>query len=284
MLALSRVLRDLAWRHREIRLLLARELRAYACNRDDQWVHCDKGVADRRPGAGTRKGAEGMTAAPQYTSVMRGVEDYLEEIKRLEEDGERITATIVARILDVSLPSASEMLKRLAAEGYLTRDRTGTIVLTPEGRRLAHTMLRRHRLVECLLVEKLGMTWYEVHSEAHKLEHAISARVKEALAKALDYPDYCPHGHPICPVDLRETRRLSELDPGGKGLVAQISEVTEDVLPYLDQIGIRPGVELSVKDIAPLEGPMTVETEQGITSLGRELARLVRVTAPADDF
>ena len=214
---------------------------------------------------------------------MRGVEDYLEEIKRLEEDGERITATVLARILEVSLPSASEMLKRLAGEGYLTREKGGAILLTPEGRRLAHTMLRRHRLVECLLVEKLGMEWHEVHSEAHKIEHAISARVEEAMAKALDYPDYCPHGHPICPIDLRELRRLSELDAGEGGIVAQISELTEDVLPYLDQIGIRPGAEVKVKDVAPLEGPITIEVEEGPTSLGRELAQVVRVV-PAPEL
>ena len=208
---------------------------------------------------------------------MRGVEDYLEEIKRLEEDGERITATVLARILEVSLPSASEMLKRLAGEGYLLREKGGTILLTPDGRRLAHTMLRRHRLIECLLVQKLGMSWYEVHGEAHKIEHAISARVEEAMAKALNYPDYCPHGHPICPIDLRQLRRLSDLDAGERGVVAQISEIKEDVLPYLDQIGIRPGVTLGVKDIAPLEGPLTIETESGITSLGRELASFVRV-------
>jgi DtxR family Mn-dependent transcriptional regulator len=210
---------------------------------------------------------------------MRGVEDYLEEIKRLEEDGERITATVVAGILEVSLPSASEMLKRLASEGYLTREKGGAIVLTPEGRRLAHTMLRRHRLVECLLVDRLQMAWHEVHGEAHKLEHAISARVEEAMAKALDYPDYCPHGHPICPVDLREMRRLVELDAGETGVVAQVSELKEGVLPYLDQIGIRPGVHISIKDVAPMEGPMTVETDEGVASLGKELANLVRVTA-----
>ena len=211
---------------------------------------------------------------------MRGVEDYLEEVKRLEEDGERITATILARILGVSLPSASQMLKRLASEGYLTREAGGTITLTPEGRRLAHTMLRKHRLVECLLVEKLNMAWYEVHGEAHKIEHAISARVEEAMARSLDYPDYCPHGHPICPIDLRELRRLSELDAGEGGTVAQISEVKEDVLPYLDQIGIRPGAAVTIKDVAPREGPMTIETDQGPSSVGRELASIVRVTAP----
>ena len=208
---------------------------------------------------------------------MRGVEDYLEEIKRLEEDGERITATVLARLLDVSLPSASEMLKRLRSEGYLSRDPGGTILLTPEGRRLAHTILRRHRLVECLLVSKLGMGWFEVHGEAHRIEHAISARVEEAMAKALDYPDFCPHGHPICPVDLRATRRLSELEPGERGLVAQISEVKEVVLPYLEQNGIRPGARLVVKDAAPNEGPMTIESEEQVSSLGRELASLVRV-------
>jgi DtxR family Mn-dependent transcriptional regulator len=215
---------------------------------------------------------------------MRGVEDYLEEIKRLEEDGERITATVIAGILDVSLPSASEMLKRLASEGYLQREKGGTIVLTPEGRRLAHTMLRRHRLIECMLVQQLGMSWYEVHGEAHRLEHALSARVEEAMAKALDYPDMCPHGHPICPVDLRHLRRLSELGAGEKGRVAQISELKEDVLPYLDRIGLRPGAVVGVKDVAPLEGPMTIETDAGPTSLGQELAGLVRVVAPDDDL
>lgn len=210
---------------------------------------------------------------------MRGVEDYLEEIKRLEEDGDRITATVLARTLEVSLPSASEMLKRLAGEGYLIREKGGDILLTVDGRRLAHTMLRRHRLVECLLVDKLGMAWHEVHGEAHKIEHTISARVEEAMAKSLDYPDYCPHGHPICPVDLRSLRRLTELGPGEAGVIAQISEVKEEVLPYLDSIGVRPGAEVKVKDVAPLEGPMTVETAGAITAIGREVAVLVRVSA-----
>lgn len=209
------------------------------------------------------------------------MEDYLEEIKRLEEDEERITATVLAGILEVSLPSASEMLKRLASEGYLVRERGGAITLTPEGRRLAHTMLRRHRLVECLLVHKLGMSWFEVHAEAHKIEHAISARVEEALARSLDYPDYCPHGHPICPIDLRELRRLTELQEGESGVVSQISEKKNDVLPYLDQNGIRPGATVMLKDVAPMEGPLTIETEEGVTSLGRELAGMVRVSAPS---
>ncbi|MGI8407028.1 MAG: metal-dependent transcriptional regulator, partial [Actinomycetota bacterium] len=177
-----------------------------------------------------------------------------------------------------------EMLKRLAGEGYLSREKGGTILLTPEGRRLAHTMLRRHRLVECLLVDKLGMGWFEVHAEAHKIEHAISARVEEALAKALDYPDYCPHGHPICPIDLRQLKRLTELEAGERGEVAQISELKEEVLPYLDSIGVRPGAVLTIKDIAPMEGPITVETEGEPASIGREIANLVRVATDLEFY
>ncbi len=98
------------------------------------------------------------------------------------------------------------------------------------------------------------------------------------MAKALDYPDFCPHGHPICPVDLRRLRRLSDLEPGEGGPIAQISEVKEDVLPYLDKIGISPGTELFVKNVAPRGGPMSVETHLGPAALGLELASLVRVT------
>ena len=101
------------------------------------------------------------------------------------------------------------------------------------------------------------------------------------MAKALDYPDYCPHGHPICPVDFRDLKRLSETEAGGTGTVAQISEVKEEVLPYFDQNGIRPGATVYVKDIAPMDGPITVETPDGVTSIGRELARLVRLSLPA---
>ena len=67
------------------------------------------------------------------------------------------------------------------------------------------------------------------------------------------------------------------VEAGAGGVIAQISEVKEEVLPYLDSIGIRPGAEIGVKDIAPLEGPLTVETEQGPVSLGRELALIVRI-------
>ncbi|MGH7425315.1 MAG: metal-dependent transcriptional regulator [Candidatus Methylomirabilales bacterium] len=213
---------------------------------------------------------------------MRGVEDYLQQIKRLEEDGQRCTATLLAQTLGVSLPSASEMLKRLAEEGYLERHRDGSIHLTAYGRPLAHTILRRHRLVERLLTDILGMPWHEVHTDAHRLEHAISSRVEEHLAAALGFPEYCPHGHPICPVDRRQLRSLDSVEEGEELGVAQISEVKEGLLAYLDQIGLRPGTIVKVVEVAPFGGPLTLEAESGRVTLPREVAAYVQMCRPEE--
>ncbi|MGI8426493.1 MAG: metal-dependent transcriptional regulator [Actinomycetota bacterium] len=213
---------------------------------------------------------------------MRGVEDYLGQIKRLEEDGQRCTATLLAQSLGVSLPSASEMLKRLSAEGYVERDKAGSVTLTPEGRPLAHRVLRRHRVVERLLTDVLGMPWHEVHAEAHRLEHAISARVEEHLMQTLNFPEYCPHGHPICPVDPRRLWSLDGVEAGDEVAVAQISEVKEELLAYFDQVGIRPGTVLKVLELSPFGGPLTLATDAGTVSVGREVAACVQVCDLAD--
>jgi DtxR family Mn-dependent transcriptional regulator len=206
----------------------------------------------------------------------------LAQIRRLEEVGLRVTATLLAQTLGVSLPSASEMLKRLGGEGYLVRQKDGSIQLTPEGRPLAHRGLRRHRLVERLLVDVLGMPWHQVHGEASRLEHAISSRVEEHLAKTLGYPEYCPHGHPICPVDRRTLRPLDSVSVGEEVAIAQISETKEDLLAYLDEIGVRPGAIIKILEIAPFGGPLTISSDAGPAPLGMEVAAFVQVSSPSE--
>jgi len=127
----------------------------------------------------------------------------------------------------------------------------------------------------------LGMPWHEVHREADRLEHAISSRVEEHLAAALGYPEYCPHGHPICPVDRRDLRPLEDLRAGERAAVAQISEMSQELLAYLDQIGIRPGTVLTMVEAAPFEGPLIFEGTDGPVTVGREVATNVRVCDPA---
>ena len=213
---------------------------------------------------------------------MRGIEDYLGQIKRLEEDGQRCTATHLAQTLGVSLPSTSEMIKRLSKDGYLSRHKDGSLELTKIGRAEAHKILRRHRLVERLMTDVLGMPWHEVHGEAHRVEHAISARVEAYLAQSLGYPEYCPHGHPICPVDGRTMRPLDTVRSGEEVAIAQISEVNEELLAYLEQLGIRPASIVKVLDDGPQSRPMTLATDAGTVSLGREVAAYVKVSDPKE--
>jgi len=219
-----------------------------------------------------------MSATPRST---RGVEDYLAQIKRLEEDGQRCTATVLAQSLEISLPSASEMLKRLAADDYLKRGKDGTVHLTSAGRRLAHIVVRRHRIVERLLTDILGMPWHEVHGEAHRLEHTISNRVEERLMSTLGFPEYCPHGHPICPLDQRKLWPLDSVGSGDEVGIAQISEIKEDLLAYLDQIGIRPGTIVKIME-APEFAPLTIQTDDGTHPVGREIAAYVQVCDPKE--
>ena len=101
------------------------------------------------------------------------------------------------------------------------------------------------------------------------------------LFGCFNVPEYCPHGHPICPVDRRELRPLDALRSGEQAAVAQISEISEELLAYLDQIGIRPGTVLTMVEAAPFDGPLTFEGEGGQMTVGREVAAHVRVCDPA---
>lgn len=242
--------------------------------------HHAKGA--KRAGLGERRSDNRLVSSRIQPTSTRGVEDYLQQIRGLEEDGLRCTATVLAQTLGVSLPSSSEMLKRLAAEGYLTRDKGGSVNLTSEGRALAHKILRRHRLIERLLTDVLGMPWHQVHAEAHRIEHAVSARVEEHLLKSLDFPEYCPHGHPICAVDRRTLKPLSTVIQGEEVAVSQVSEMRDDLHSYLDQIGIVPGTILKVVDVAPFEGPLSLTSDAGSVTLGKEVAEFIQVCPPTE--
>jgi DtxR family transcriptional regulator, iron-dependent repressor len=168
------------------------------------------------------------------------VEEYLETIFELEEAG---TAPLRARLVErlgVSAPSVSETVRRLEREGYLT--------LTEHGRDYATSIMRRHRLAERLLVDVLKVPWHQVHEEAGRLEHAISANLEGHLVRLLGDPATCPHGNPIpgsanaVPADRLVP--LSDLDTGTSGEVRRISEEIEshaDQLQLLEAVGLIPG-------------------------------------------
>jgi len=218
---------------------------------------------------------------PGHTHFDESTEEYLEAIYRLEREGPGVTTSGLATELGITPASVSGMLKKLAGEGYIDHRARGEAKLTQAGLKVAVRVLRRHRLAECLLTNVLGMSWDEVHTEACKLEHAISARVEERLVVILNDPKVCPHGHPIPPADLSDPPRpgvpLAQIQSGEGATVHGVTEEVPEILRYLSDVGLRPGTPVSVIEKAPLGGPLTVEVAGIRHAISLELARMVTV-------
>jgi len=206
---------------------------------------------------------------------------YMKAIYRLEREGPGVTTSALATELGVAPASVSGMLKKLVNDGYAEHEVRGDIKLTRKGLEVAVGVVRRNRLAERLLTDVLGMPWDEVYAEACILEHAITPRVEECLVAALGDPQTCPHGHPIPPIDLTEPVRvgapLAQVDEGAEVTVAGVSEQMPEMLRYLGQVGIRPGVALRIVQKAPLGGPVTIEIDGQRHAISLELARTVMV-------
>lgn len=220
-----------------------------------------------------------------HTHFEESQEEYLEAIYRLEREGPGVSTSALASELGVAPASVSGMLKKLSADGFVEHKARGEAKLTRRGLEVAVRVLRRHRLAECLLTQVLGMPWDEVHEEACRLEHAISARVEERLVAFLGDPKSCPHGHPIPPADLSDPERpgvpLAQLDAGLPTTVHGVTEELPEMLRYLAQIGLRPGARVVVLEKAPLGGPITLDVDETKHAISLELARMVTVLPPA---
>jgi DtxR family transcriptional regulator, Mn-dependent transcriptional regulator len=196
------------------------------------------------------------------------VEEYLETMLGLDEEGVPVIQARIAERLGRSAPSVSEMLDRLREEGYV--DREGRrLSLTPSGRALAEKVVRKHRLAERLLVDVIGLEWHKVHREAGRWEHVISDDVEARLVELLGDPATCPHGNPIpgshSAAPKTTTRPLAEVDEGEEVRLLRVSEEVElnlGTLTLLDEGGFIPGVVARVggRDV---EGNIEVTAEGG---------------------
>lgn len=219
---------------------------------------------------------------PGHTHFDESTEEYLEAMYRLEREGPGVTTSGLASELGVAPASVSGMLKKLAADGYVNHRARGEARLMPKGLEVAVRVIRRHRLAERLLTDVLGMPWDEVHAEACRLEHAISARVEERLIAFLGDPKSCPHGHPIPPADGSDPPRLgtplAQLIPGQRGTVHDVTEISE-ILRYLADIGLHLGALVIVREKAPLGGPLTISVDgvEKTHAVSLELARMITV-------
>lgn len=190
------------------------------------------------------------------------MEDYLKTIFVLGERGaSEVTTSLVAERLRVSASSVSGMMGKLRELGLIEQARYGAIHLTEAGRRAALAVVRRHRLIEQLLVTDYGYAWDEVHDEAEVLEHAVSDRLLERIAEHLGNPGHDPHGDPIPDRDGtlggHGAQRLSALPPGAEGSLVRVDDDTA-ILRHLTDHQIGLGARIGLVGREPFGGPFVL--------------------------
>lgn len=186
------------------------------------------------------------------------IEDYVKAIySHTEWQSEPITPGVLATRLGLAASSVTEMIKKLAAQGLVRHEPYGAIELTRDGTALALRQVRRHRLIETWLVQRMGYAWDEVHDEAEVLEHTMSDRLLEAIDEQLGRPARDPHGDPIPTaegtVDRPDAVTLAEASRGGR--IVRISDRDPLLLRHLEAKGLVLGsvVTPAVRDGLALE-------------------------------
>jgi len=199
--------------------------------------------------------------------VSQSIDDYLKAILEISEREGRATTSALARRLDVTAASVTGMLRKLAEvpPGLVSYEKHHGAVLTPAGRLRALEILRHHRLLETFLHDTLGYSWDEVHTEAERLEHAISETLEDRIAEALGHPEVDPHGHPIPRKDGsmpdRAAVRLAGLAPGMHAEIARVSDGDPELLRYVGRLGLTLGQRVEVISRSPFDGPILVKRE-----------------------
>lgn len=193
-------------------------------------------------------------------------EDYIKAIYKLKGDTEVVSNKSLANHLDVSAASVTEMNNRLLQEGFIEYIPYQGVKLTDSGIEKANTIIRRHRLWEVFLAEKLGYNWDEVHEDADLLEHISSDRLIDKLDEFLGFPSHDPHGGPI-PQTAQESRDitgdpLSSLELGQSFTIKEVTDHRE-ILQYLTSKNIQLGGQYQIEEIEPFEGPITFKDAAG---------------------
>ena len=214
------------------------------------------------------------------------VEDYLKAIYHIcaATAADSASNGELADRLQVTPGTVTGMVQRLAESGLVRYQSHKGAGLTESGRKLALSVLRRHRLIELFLSKTLGFAWDEIHAEAEDLEHAVSDRLVERIDQHLGFPARDPHGDPIPNSDgsLRSApgEPLANCKPGTTFVLERVLDQTPDFLRYLTDGGLVPGSAALVQENLPAAGILTLQVNQRSMSLSCEAARklLVRVT------
>ncbi|HVR14217.1 MAG TPA: metal-dependent transcriptional regulator [Gaiellaceae bacterium] len=217
-----------------------------------------------------------------FRDLTDAMQDYVKEIYKLRLEGKRATTSEIAERLGVRPPSVTAMVKRLSALGLAEHAPYRGVELTPAGERVALEVIRHHRLLELYLAQALGLSLDEVHSEADRLEHALSEELEARIDRSLGYPTHDPHGDPIpdaaLRLDRKRLRTLASLEPGDEATIKRVPDGDDELLRYLAKLALVPGKKVKLRSAEPFGGPLTVRVGKAEHAISRELAGGIGVT------
>jgi DtxR family Mn-dependent transcriptional regulator len=204
-------------------------------------------------------------------------QEYLEMLFWLFEAGVPMTGANLARAMQLSAPTVHEMIGRLERDGYVARNAERMIEFTPAGREHAESIVSRHRMIERFLTDTVGVPWDDVHEEAEKLEHAMTPRFEAYVRASVGDAKTCPHGHPIQVGQRVDGVPLADCEPGAKVTILRLENEAEDLLHYLKEAGIEPGLtgEVELND----GENVSVRSDGAVATVTSSVAETVSVLA-----
>ncbi|OAQ41922.1 iron-dependent repressor [Pedobacter psychrophilus] len=205
-------------------------------------------------------------------------ENYLKNIFHLNFNiDENVSTNAIAEVLNTKAASVTDMLKKLSEKELVNYEKYQGVTLTEAGQQKAISVIRKHRLWEVFLVEKLHFKWDEVHEVAEELEHINSEKLINSLEEFLDFPKTDPHGDPIPDrygvLKSQELIPVSKLKIGDKGLISGIREHSAEFLKFLDKTGLILGESLKIIDIINFDGSVMVLIKDRQQMISREVAK-----------
>jgi len=214
------------------------------------------------------------------------IEDYLMTMHVMERDFGEIVAARLAELMGVAPATVTMTLRRMSRDKWISGQRSREIHLTETGREAAHSVVRRHMLIEWLLVKIFKFPIFETHDEAHHIEHAISPKLEERMIEILDDPQLCPHGNPFPGQEAltKDWVSLLETPVGTEVIIRRIHEFVEDNQELLDFLGknrVEPGHVAQVVENLPFNNTLTIDIEGNPVTLGSSTAEHIFVEFPS---
>lgn len=191
-------------------------------------------------------------------------ENYLKAIfKLLEKGGKTVSTTAIAERMNTKAATVTDMIQRLAEKKLINYQKYQGVTLTEKGKTIAVSIIRKHRLWEVFLVEKLNFKWDEVHDMAEQLEHINSDELIDRIDKFLNYPKIDPHGDPIPDAkgvfNRKKSLLLAEISVGQSCIMTGVVDHSSNFLQYLDRVGLSIGKQIKLIEIIGFDKSIQVQ-------------------------